>query len=197
MAAQVVKKAAGKTAASLSTDVDKLIEVIKNVEFEHDVVISISLAEPPAPTVETKTISASTEAALTKQMRAIVRKGAAQEEERYVLGIVLEPLKELKSKDLQNDTYSAAEVRKACHVFMQEYGNLGQQHQKYINGRVKILENWISPDDTVIDGQAIAKGTWLMAIRVIDDDLWSSVKKGDITGFSIGGTAKRSALDLS
>jgi hypothetical protein len=30
-----------------------------------------------------------------------------------------------------------------------------------------------------------------MGIRVVDDDLWGGIKKGDFTGFSIGGQAYR------
>lgn len=138
-------------------------------------------------------ISKTTRAALEKNMRAIVRKDGP-EEERYVLGIVLEPLKEMGAKDAQDDMYSADEVRKAAYLFMQEFGNLGLQHQKYINGRVKILENWITREDSVIDNQAVAKGTWLLGVRVVDDALWQAVKDGTITGFSIGGTATRTSV---
>lgn len=191
MTAQVVKKAAASAAASpLSDAVDKVITAIRDVELSSDVLISISLAEELGTPVEKK-ISAETEALLLKEMRAIVRKGPAQDEERYVLGVVLEPLKEMGQADLQQDTYSAAEVQKACYAFMQDFGNLGLQHQKYINGRVKILENWITRDDSVIDGQSVTKGTWLLGVRVVDDDLWTAVKKGEITGFSVGGTAQR------
>lgn len=37
----------------------------------------------------------------------------------------------------------------------------------------------------------IAKGTWLLAVRVLSDDLWRRVKDGELTGFSIGGSARR------
>lgn len=123
----------------------------------------------------------------------ILRKDASAEE-RFVLGIVLEPLKELGKADVQDDTYSAEEVRKACHVFMEDYGNMGLQHQLFVNGKVKILENWISPDDCTINGQFVAKGTWLMAVRIVDDGIWQAVKDGTLTGFSIGGKAQRQPL---
>jgi DNA adenine methylase len=38
---------------------------------------------------------------------------------------------------------------------------------------------------------SVSKGTWLMAVRVLDDGLWEQVKTGGITGFSIGGSAVR------
>jgi hypothetical protein len=33
----------------------------------------------------------------------------------------------------------------------------------------------------------------MLAVRVLDDALWKQVKAGELTGFSIGGSALRSA----
>jgi len=112
---------------------------------------------------------------------------AEEGEERYVLGIVLEP----ETVDAQGDIYSAAEIRKAAHRFMEEFGGLGLQHQVRVNGRVKVLESYLAPQDLDIDGTAVKGGTWLLAVRVLDDELWSMVREGQLTGLSIGGTARR------
>lgn len=109
------------------------------------------------------------------------------EEERIVYGIVLEP----DEVDAQNDTIDAEEIRKACHLFMEEHGTLGLQHKEAINGKVKLLENYIAPVSFKVAGEKVKKGTWLMMWRVVDDELWAAVKAGDITGFSIGGHAVR------
>jgi DNA adenine methylase len=119
------------------------------------------------------------------------------QEERYVLGVVLEPLKEMGGKDSQHDTYSAEEVKQASYRFMEDFGTLGHQHKVAVNGRVKLLENWIVREDTTIEGLAVKAGTWLMGIRVVDDDLWKGVKTGAITGFSIGGYARRTPVPPS
>lgn len=119
----------------------------------------------------------------------------ADEEERYILGIVLEPLKDIGSKDLQNDTYSAEEVRKSAYKFLEEYGNIGLQHKEYVTGRIKIRENWVTREDTTINGQFVHKGTWLLGVHVIDDALWADVKAGKFTGFSIGGWANQTRID--
>lgn len=115
-------------------------------------------------------------------------------EERFVLGIVLEPTKELNKPDSQGDIYSADEVRTAADKFMEEYQQIGVQH-KEMTKAVKILRNWITLEDCTINGQAVAKGTWLLGVRVQDDDLWSKVKKGEITAFSIGGKANREPVE--
>jgi DNA adenine methylase len=110
-------------------------------------------------------------------------------EERYVLGIVLEP----ETVDAQKDIYSAAEIREAAHRFMEEYRNVGLMHREIVNGRVKILESYLAPADLDLAGTRVKKGTWLLAVRVLDDDLWRQVKDGEIGGFSIGGSARREA----
>ncbi len=109
-------------------------------------------------------------------------------EERYVLGVVLEP----ETVDAQKDIYSAAEVREAAHRFMEEYQNVGLMHRDLVNGRVKILESYVAPAPFEIDGVAVKRGTWLLAVRVLDDELWKQVKDGELTGLSIGGSAIRS-----
>jgi hypothetical protein len=109
-------------------------------------------------------------------------------EERYVLGIVLEP----ETVDAQNDIYSATEVRDAAHRFMEEYQNIGWMHRDLVNGRVKILESYLAPTSFALDGTQVHKGTWLLAVRILDDELWGQIQRGELTGLSIGGSAARS-----
>jgi site-specific DNA-adenine methylase len=112
---------------------------------------------------------------------------AADTEERFVLGIVLEP----DTVDAQNDVYSAEEVRSAAHKFMERFQNIGHMHKDLINSKAKILESYLAPIDFTVGDQKVKKGTWVMATRVSDDKLWKTVKAGDLTGYSIGGSAKR------
>ena len=108
-------------------------------------------------------------------------------DERFVLGIVLEP----EVVDAQGDIYSSVEVRQAAHRFMEEFGGLGLMHGMRVNGQVKVLESYVSPMDFAVGEVAVRKGTWLLAVRVLSDALWDQVKKGELTGFSIGGSARR------
>jgi hypothetical protein len=112
---------------------------------------------------------------------------SAPEEERFVLGIVLEP----EVVDSQKDIYSAGEIRKACHAYMEHFRGNTLMHDKHIEGRVVLLENYIAPADFSFGEQAVKAGTWLQAYRVTDDDVWKACIKGDLTGLSIGGSAVR------
>jgi DNA adenine methylase len=118
-----------------------------------------------------------------------ILKGTRPDDERFVLGIVLEP----ETRDAQDDVISEEEIRRAAHTFMEKFGTRGLMHRENISHRgVKILESYIAPCDLLIGGVRVRKGTWLMGWRVGDDALWSEVKEGRLTGFSIGGSGRRS-----
>jgi len=109
------------------------------------------------------------------------------DDERYVLGVVLVP----EQVDAQGDIYSHEEVRQAAHLFMEEFGGLGLMHQLRVNDQVKVLESYLAPTDFQIGEVVVPRGTWLRAVRVLSDELWQRVRNGELTGFSIGGSARR------
>lgn len=111
---------------------------------------------------------------------------AEEEEENTVFGIVLEP----ETVDSQGDIYSAEEIRKTAYRFMERYQQFGLQHEELVS-MILPLESYIAPVDFEVNGQNVKKGTWLLRVRVLDEDIWSRVKSGELTGFSIGGSAMR------
>lgn len=125
---------------------------------------------------------------VTKRKMSVVKADPkAEKEERYVLGIVLEP----EVRDAQGDIYSEEEVRTSAHTFMEQFQNLGLMHTKLVNDKAAILESYLAPVDFTAGGQKVKRGTWLLASRVKDDNLWSQVKSDELTGYSIGGSAVR------
>lgn len=128
-----------------------------------------------------------------KSMAVRLTKADSTEEERFVLGVVLEP----EVEDTQKDIYSAEEIRKSAHNYMLKHQHIGLQHNGVIDDRIKILESYLAPCDFMLEEQKITKGTWLLGARVLDDQLWESVKKGELTGWSIGGDAVRTEVSTS
>lgn len=142
--------------------------------------------ERRARRVRTKTEIEITDVGLvTKSAQEVLKED--DEEERYVLGVVLEP----DEVDSQGDTISEEEIRSAAHRYMEGYGNVGLQHQVFVNDKIKILESYVTPVGFEIEGQTVKKGTWLMAFRILDDAIWQAIKEGRLTGLSIGGTGLR------
>jgi len=110
-----------------------------------------------------------------------------QEEERIAFGIVLEP----ETQDSQGDKISDAEIREAAHKWLAKFQDRGFMHEKIINGKIEIYESYIAPVDFAVGGTKVKKGTWLLMYHILDDALWADIKSGKLTGFSIGGFARR------
>jgi DNA adenine methylase len=109
-------------------------------------------------------------------------------EERLITGIVLEP----DTIDAQNDTVPPHVIKKAAYKFLSTYNKstkMGLMHEVFGAIGVELVESYIAPIDFELNGQQITKGSWLMTVHITSDDLWARVKNGEITGFSIGGTA--------
>jgi DNA adenine methylase len=74
---------------------------------------------------------------------------------------------------------------------MEDFGGLGFMHRMRVNDQVKVLETYLAPSDFTLGDVNVRKGTWMLAVRVLSDELWEQVKDGGLTGFSIGGSARR------
>lgn len=116
----------------------------------------------------------------------------SDDDERFVLGVVLEP----DVFDSQADTVSKGEIRQAAHKFLEEFGTRGLMHRANLGERVQIVESYIAPQDLTVEGVKIRKGTWLMGWHIADDQVWRAVKSGELTGFSIGGSARRVPVEV-
>jgi 2'-5' RNA ligase len=132
---------------------------------------------------------------LSSEDRAVVKTVAilkADAEKRLVTGIVLQP----EVVDAQGDIYSAEVIERAAHDFLARYNvdtKMGLLHKRW-DKRLELVESYITPVMFSLEGKTLAKGTWMMTCRVVDDDAWAAVKRGELTGFSIGGIAKVRAL---
>jgi hypothetical protein len=121
----------------------------------------------------------------------VVTKDANQPHE--VIGVVLEPTADPRiGPDSQGDVYTAEQVAQACDNFA---GGLGVQHQQAIHSGARITRSWIQlADDFTSFPTPVYAGTWLMRWEITDPALWDQIVAGNLTGFSIGGTANRQPL---
>ena len=108
-------------------------------------------------------------------------------EERYVLGVVLEP----ETVDSQGDIYSADEIRRAAFRWMEFFGRRGFMHEQLVDDRVRVLESYIAPVDFGEGENVVKAGSWLLGTRVLDDGMWRDIKAGRLQSYSIGGSAIR------
>ena len=113
------------------------------------------------------------------------------EEQQVVRGVVLEP----DVVDAQDDIMKAEEIETAAHGFMIEAQRvvIGEvvdvDHSEQAD--IVVVESFLAPVEFEEGGQTIRKGSWVLAVKVFDDEVWESVKSGDRTAFSIQGQAER------
>lgn len=103
------------------------------------------------------------------------------EAQQIVYGVVYEP----DVVDAHGDFMDAEEIEKAAHVFLKEFRNIDKQHD-FTSKVGEVIESYIAPADFELGGQTVTKGTWMMAVKVVDD-VWQSIQKGEYTGFSLAG----------
>lgn len=109
-----------------------------------------------------------------------------EEEKQLVTGVVYEP----DVEDSHGDIMTAEEIEKAAYTFMENYQHIDKQHDE-IAGKGTVVENWIAKSDMTVGEQEVKAGTWLMTVRVDDVETWEEIKKGEVTGFSMGGFGER------
>lgn len=142
-----------------------------------DDVVESPVAAADAPEPVRKALAAADVASIAK----------ADDELRYVLGVVLEP----DGVDAQGDTIDAETIRKACWVYMMEFQNRGLQHKQLVNQAVKLVECWITKREETYGSRTLKAGTWLAGYYIPDDDIWEAVKTGKLAGLSIGGVSTK------
>lgn len=120
----------------------------------------------------------------------------AIDDKQIVIGVVLQP----EVVDAQGDIMSAAVIEKAAHKFLANYNKatkLGLQHKVFKGGMFELVESYLAPMEMAIGTLVVKAGSWIMAVKVLDADIWKAVKDGKIKGFSIGGKAKVQRLKQS
>lgn len=125
-------------------------------------------------------------------------------ENRTIVGVVYKASKEFdengkpKDKstiDTDGNWATEDEIKKACHNFNKKLQNkkligkvgVDKQHNEKAGYGI-VVESYVALSD--IPDINAAKGDWIAAVEVTDDTCWKQIQKGEIGGFSIGGTAK-------
>lgn len=121
-------------------------------------------------------------------------------EQRFVLDVVLEPTDVAPgiTTDSDGDVYTAVEIEGAQQLYSEHFwGNFGDLHKMIASQRCILLESYIVRCDAAgifINGQFVRRGSWLIAYRVVDDELWEDIKAGRVNGISMGGFLRREPI---
>ncbi|MCY7787327.1 XkdF-like putative serine protease domain-containing protein [Bacillus inaquosorum] len=106
------------------------------------------------------------------------------DEQKLVYGIVYEP----DTVDAHGDFMTAAEIEKAAHGFLKDARQIDKQHD-FQGGVGEVVESYVAPADFEMNGETIKKGSWVLVTKA-SEEVWEQIKKGEITGYSMAGTAE-------
>lgn len=95
------------------------------------------------------------------------------------------------ARDGHIDFASEEEIEKAAWDYLASGPAVGLKHADGSEGAGKIVESYIyrGPDWNVED-QVIKSGDWLIG-TIWSDEAWAAIERGEITGTSMQGSAKR------
>lgn len=110
-------------------------------------------------------------------------------EKRIVIGEVYVPYDpaDPSTIDTHGHACTAEAIEKAAYAFMEQLknGNIDVQHN-FFSGYGTVVESYIAKE-----GDPLFKaGTWVVGVKVTDEKVWDKIQKGDITGFSLAGSAR-------
>ena len=117
-------------------------------------------------------------------------------EKRILMGAALVPNKQIYRRVKDKEFYiffSEDTIRKASELFLMRsnQNNATIEHEKKMLEGMSVVESWIIDDEKTDKSRLynfnLPKGTWMISMKVNNDDVWNKVKAGEVKGFSIEG----------
>jgi len=121
--------------------------------------------------------------------------GKSDEDKRVITGPALIPNKKIYRFDMFKGEYEVFFSKDTVAQLAQEYlknhkqSNVTIQHE-YNANNMYIFESWIVEDPTNDKSNALGftdlePGTWMISMKVDNDEVWEQIKNDEIRGFSI------------
>jgi hypothetical protein len=116
-------------------------------------------------------------------------------EKRILMGAALIPDKQIFRRNEKEEYYiffSKDTVRQASELFLMNsnQNNATYEHDQKLKG-LSVVESWIIEDSKTDKSRLynfnLPEGTWMISMKVNNDDVWKDVKDGKVKGFSIEG----------
>lgn len=161
----------------------RIVELV--IEKDLDGIDAVSLVDSPA--IEENFI------ALNKEYK--IEFAEVDSDKRILMGAALIPNKQIYRKNKKDEFYvffSEATVKKASELFLKNgnQSNATLEHKAKFDGAT-VVESWIidnpDMDKSKQYGFSLPKGTWMISMKIEDENVWKQVKEGKYKGFSIEG----------
>ena len=166
----------------------KIVELVIEDDSEALAIDAISLVSAPA--IETDFVFFGKE----KNNLTFAK---VDEEKRMLVSPALIPNKQIFRYDPNTDQdyyvyFSPATVQRASELYLRHnnHHKATEEHKERVSG-VLTIESWIiedtKKDKSSLYGFSLPKGTWMVKMRIENDDLWEKIKSGELKGLSIEG----------
>jgi hypothetical protein len=164
----------------------KIVELVIDEADEQSGIEAISVVESPA--IEENFVALNKHEILLKEVDS---------EKRILMGAALVPNKQIyRRNDKTNEEYyiyfSEDTVRKASELFFKKsnHQNATLEHSQKVDGTT-IVESWIvensKTDKSALYGMDMPKGTWMVSMKIDNEDIYKKAVNKEIRGFSIEG----------
>lgn len=163
----------------------KVIELVIDEKDEQSGIDAVSVVQSPA--IQENFIALNKHEVELKEIDS---------EKKILMGAALIPNKQIYRESKKHGQYyiyfSEDTVRKASELFLMNsnQNNATYEHEQKLKG-LSVVESWIIEDEkhdkSVKYGFSLPVGTWMISMKVNNDDVWKDVKEGKVKGFSIEG----------
>ncbi|QDP62838.1 MAG: putative peptidase [Prokaryotic dsDNA virus sp.] len=166
----------------------KIVELVISEDAQDLAIDAISLVSNPA--IEENMVYMSKE----KNNLTLAK---VDEEKKEIISPALIPNKQIYRYDASTDSdyyvyFSPATVKEAAYLYLKNnnHHKATYEHQQRVSG-VLTVESWIiedpKKDKASLYGFSLPKGTWMVKMKVTNEDLWEEIKSGAVRGLSIEG----------
>jgi hypothetical protein len=163
----------------------KIIELIIDEKDEMSGIDAVSVVHSPA--IEENFVALNKHEVELKEI---------DKEKKILMGAALIPNKQIYRVNEKKEEYyiyfSSDTIRKASELFLMRsnQNNATYEHNKKLQG-LSVVESWIIEDEqkdkSKLYGFDLPKGTWMISMKVNNEEVWNDVKEGKVKGFSIEG----------
>lgn len=164
----------------------KIVELVLDLTDEQAGIEAISVVESPA--IEENFVALNKHEVLLKEVDS---------EKRILMGAALVPNKQIYRRNDKTDEeyyiyFSEDTVRKASELFFKKsnHHNATLEHNENVEGTY-ITESWIvedsKKDKSALYGLDLPKGSWVVSMKIDNDEIYEKAKNGEVKGFSIEG----------
>ena len=163
----------------------RIVELVIDENDETSGIEAISVVETPA--IEENFVALNKHELQLKEVN---------KEKRILMGAALIPDKSIYRRNDKGDEYyiyfSKDTVRKASELFFKRsnHKNATYEHKQPIEG-MTIVESWIventKKDKSAHYGLNLPVGTWMVSMKVDNEEIYEKAKNGEVKGFSIEG----------